>query len=84
MNENGNGGLNTNSYISIGLMITIIGAVIWLNNSLSLLNYRLTKMEEHQSRPDPWTGNDMFRWSVEMKRLNPVLEVPEPRHKAEQ
>lgn len=64
-------------------MVTILGAVLWLNNSLSMLNYRLTKIEERQSRPDPWTGNDMFRWSVEMKRLNPLLEVPEPQHKIE-
>lgn len=80
---NGTSSLNANSYISISLMVVIISATIWLNNSLSLLNYRMTNLEKFQSRPDPWTGNDMFRWSVEMKRLNPILEVPEPRHKSE-
>lgn len=82
MNGNANG-LNTNSYISIGLMITIIGSVVWLNNSLSVMTYRITKIEERQARPDPWTGNDQFRWSVELKKLNPKMEVPEPRHKSD-
>lgn len=83
MSNNGNGGLNTNSYISIGLMVTVIGAALWLNNSLNLLSYRMSKIEERQSRPDhPWTGTDMFRWSVELKRLNHGMDVPEPKHKA--
>lgn len=78
---NGNGSaLNANSYISISLMIIIISASIWLNNSLSMLNYRMTKLEEKQGRPDPWTGTDMYRWSVELKDKNSQLKIPDPKH----
>lgn len=82
---NGNGGtLNANSYISIGLLVTIVSAAIWINNSIALLTYRIAKMEEHQARPDPWTGTDQFRWSVELKESNPALKVPKPEHRASQ
>lgn len=30
------------------------------------------------------TNQQMFRWSVEMKRLNPLLDIPEPQHRIEQ
>lgn len=81
---NGTGpGLNTNSYISISLVVTIVAAAVWLNNSLTMLNYRMLKLEERQSRPDPWTGTDMFRWSIDLRDRNPTLKVPEPKHQVQ-
>lgn len=76
--------LNANSYISISLLITIVCAALWINNSIALLTYRITKMEERQSRPDPWTGTDQFRWSVELKDSNPHLIIPKPEHRIQQ
>lgn len=83
---NGNN-LNTNSYISIGLLVSIIGATWIIATKLNaierandLLGYRMTNMEARQSRPDPWTGTDQLRWTVEFGQLNPLLKVPEPKH----
>jgi hypothetical protein len=84
---NGENGFNTNSYISISLLVTIIGATWILSSKLSgiertndKLDYRMTTMEARQSRPDPWTGTDQLRWTVEFGQLNPALKVPEPKH----
>jgi hypothetical protein len=84
---NGNNNLNTNSYISLGLLVSIIGAT-WIIaaklNAIERMNdkldYRMTTMETHQSRPDPWTGTDQLRWTVEFGQLNPTLRIPEPKH----
>lgn len=75
---------NTNSYISIALLTVVVGSAVWINRSIDKLDFRMTKMEEKQGRPDPWTGTDQFRWSVELKRLNGALDVPEPKHHTDQ
>lgn len=84
---NGEGKFNTNSYISISLLVSIIGATWILSSKLGnvdrvmdKLDFRMTELERRQSRPDPWTGTDMLRWSVEFGQLNPVLKVPDPKH----
>lgn len=84
-----NGKLNTNSYISITLLFSIIGATWILSSKLNgidqamdKLDYRITTVENLKSRPDPWTGTDQLRWSVEFGRLNPSVKVPEPKHYA--
>lgn len=83
---NGNG-LNTNSYISLSVVASIMGATWLLSSKLNAiertndkLELRMTLMETRQSRPDPWTGTDMLRWSVEFGQLNPVLKIPEAKH----
>lgn len=88
---NGANGLTTNSYISIGLLVTLIGATWLICTKLNdivaanlLLNFRMTEMEKRQSRPDPWTGTDMLRWTVEFGQLNPTLKILEPKHFKEQ
>lgn len=84
---NGYDKLNTNSYISLSVVASIIGATWFLGNKLSniehandLLGFRMTAMETRQSRPDPWTGTDMLRWTVEFGQLNPILKIPEAKH----
>lgn len=84
---NGDNKLNTNSYLSLSVVVSIIGATWILSSKLNgiertndRLDFRMTAMEAHQSRPDPWTGTDMLRWSVEFGQLNPVLKMPELRH----
>lgn len=84
---NGEPKLNANSYIGIGLTITLITASWILNDKLNgiirvndKLDVRLSEMEKRRERPDPWTGTDMLRWTVEFGQLNPVLKTPEPRH----
>lgn len=78
---------NVNSYISLGLLVSVVAATWIINDKLNSmvrtndkLDIRMTMMEARQSRPDPWTGTDQLRWTVEFGQLNPVLKVPEPRH----
>jgi hypothetical protein len=85
--------LNTNSYISIGLVLLLLSALIWLNTKFSDLhdgqtNVRFdvqtltTRMEviEKAKVIDRWSGTDMFKWAVKLQRENPSLKVPEPKH----
>lgn len=83
-----NGKFGPQSYIGVGLVIVIIGATWTLSHSLSgidravdKLDFRMTELEKHQSRPDPWTGVDMLKWAIELGKSNPNMKVPEPTHK---
>jgi hypothetical protein len=85
--------LNANSYVSIGLLITIIAAT-WViassvNKVTSSINDAKTefgaRMERFESRVaaieknrETWTDGDMFRWAVHLQKENPTLKVPEP------
>lgn len=87
---NGEGKINANTYISLTLLISIITATWIISSKLNAieqaaikLDYRMTTLENQKSRPDPWTGTDQLRWTVELEKLNPSLEVPEPKHYAQ-
>lgn len=87
---NGESKVNPNTYISITLLISIIAATWIISSKLSAieqaaakLDYRMTTMENQKSRPDPWTGTDQLRWTLEFGKLNPSLNVPEPKHYAQ-
>lgn len=71
--------LNTNSYISLGLMITIIGCALWINNAVKDLGYRIKTLED-ATLASPWTSVDMFKWAVKLQKDNPAIKVPEPKH----
>lgn len=47
MNENL--GLNTNSYISLSLMVLIVSAALWINNSINAVQGRQIKQEDSQN-----------------------------------
>lgn len=87
------GKIGDNSYVSLGLFIGAIGvtvsATFWISNilakvdkSLDHLDTRMTKIEERQARPDPWSGSDMYRWVTAFEKLNPTIKTPEPKHYA--
>lgn len=76
---NGEHKLNANSYISISLMVTIIGCTLWINNSFNKIDNRLVNIES-KSIENIWTGVDMFKWAVKLQRDNPQIKVPEPKH----
>lgn len=71
--------LNTNSYISIALVFTIVGCTLWINNNFKDMNYRLERIE-NKSAENAWTGVDMFKWAVKLQKDNPGVKVPEPKH----
>lgn len=85
--------LNTNSYLSIGLVVLLIAALLWLNTKFSDLHdgqkdvrfdlqaitTRIERIEKAKEQ-DRWTGTDMFKWAVKLQRENPSIKVPEPKH----
>lgn len=64
------------------LMVALIGAVVfgWLyhiNADINKNSARITVIEELYKRSDDrWRGEDMQKWCVELKRLNPTLKLP--------
>lgn len=77
---------NVNSAISLGLMLIVLGACWNLSAQLTSLNLgqgALVKQIENmatESKKNPWTGTDMFKWAVQLQRENKTLVVPEPKH----
>lgn len=74
--------LNANSYVSIGLLITIIAATWVISSSVNKatelnrqFEVRLATMEKNR---ETWTDSDMFRWAVHLQKENPTLKIPEP------
>lgn len=85
--------LNTNSYLSISLVVILVGSLLWLNNKFGDLhdgqvNVRFdlqtltTRIEviEKSKVIDRWSGTDMFKWAVKLQQNNPTIKVPDPKH----
>lgn len=86
-------GLNSSSFISIGLVITIViatwvlaGAINSATGSINSFktewNARMTSLETRmgaqEKYKESWTDGDMFRWAVHLQKENTSLKVPEP------
>lgn len=84
-------GINTNTYVSLGLVGAVVGAALWINitvmslktdlgGRLNIIEQRVVAVEINKGA---WTQTDMYRWSVRLQRENtPIktdgLKVPEP------
>lgn len=83
---NGVNGINTNTYVSLGVLFTILIASWTINTSVNstrnAITNRLDKTEARilvlETNKDIWTDADMFKWAVHLQRENPTLKVPEP------
>jgi hypothetical protein len=87
------GTLDKNTYISLGLVASVIGGAIALivaiysakgdiTAKLDRFDWRLGAVESNVSKveksQETWTDVDMFRWSVRLQRANEgKLIVPE-------
>jgi len=93
LNAGHNTALNANSYVSLGLLITIILATWTISSAInkasgSLENAKAEfsgRMDRFESRlsateknRETWTDGDMYRWAVHLQKENPSLKVPEP------
>jgi hypothetical protein len=86
-------GINSNTYISIGLLASIILATWFMSGAIGaarsdvtaakveIIN-RVTKTEERigqlEKSHETWNDSDMFRWAVHLQKENPNLKIPEP------
>lgn len=94
--------LNPNSYLSIGLVIMLLGGILWIKdgqaemrlgmisvrNEIGQTNAGLKadiadlRRELALKTSDRLTGNDFFRWAVQLQKVNGEagikLIVPEP------
>lgn len=79
-------GLNLNSYISIGLLCSILTAGVWISTKLTkieseLLYIRrdmLTLQERMTARmSDRWTSTMMSVYASQVQRDNPTIKVPD-------
>jgi hypothetical protein len=76
--------LDRNTGLSIlGLIITILGAVIYISSWMAKVEARLTALDKLEqldrltsSNVDRWRGRDMEAWAARLKELNPDLRVP--------
>jgi hypothetical protein len=85
--------INTNTYVSVGLLALLVGGLWAILNGLSSakeevkearreLNGRFDKIEVRvqglESTKNTWTATDMFKWAVHLQQANPQIKVPEP------
>jgi hypothetical protein len=90
---NGEHKLNSNSYISLGLVLLLLSGGVWMNNKFNDLaggqkdvGFKIEKVEsrvgaiETAKVVNRWTNIDMFKWAVHLQRDNPQIKVPEPKH----
>jgi len=86
-------GITANTYVSLGLLISIVAATWIISSSVnkatnSIENARqefIGRMDRMEARlaavernKESWTDGDMFRWAVHLQKENPTLKVPEP------
>lgn len=85
--------INTNTYVSVGLLLFLAGALWAILSSISgtkteitnlglNMNSRFDKIETRvsslESARNTWTSTDMFKWAVHLQQANPQIKVPEP------
>jgi hypothetical protein len=70
--------LNRETLLPLSLVIAIVGGILWLNNQLILIDYRLGSIENKMAEKtsDLWTGRDMAHWAYLLTTSNPGLNVP--------
>lgn len=76
-----NGGVKVNGGgVQLGFWLTLmgmlIGATLWLSMRFGDLERRIDRLD--MSTANRWTAEDMQIWSLQLKTLNPSLEVPCP------
>ena len=85
--------INTNTYVSVGLIMLICGGIYAILGAINStksdvnatredLNRRFDKVELRvaslESSRNTWTATDMFKWAVHLQQANPQIKVPEP------
>jgi hypothetical protein len=84
--------INSNTYVSIGMLIVLVGAAWAILTQISDLKSttnqigwdvndlkkRMSAREEIKFPSETWTDRDMLQWSVHLQKDNPSLRVPEP------
>ena len=75
---NGSGRIDLNSWVSIGVLGSIIIAVATGTSWATRIDTRLEAIESkiEQRTEDRWTGRDMLQWSGGLRERNPDLVVP--------
>lgn len=64
----------------MAMIVTVIGATLWLQNQLHLIDSRIQRLEL-VSVVDRWTGTDMVLWASDLRLKNDGLNVPRPVHR---
>lgn len=88
-----NGSVNTNTYISVGMMAvliagfwTVMNAVYGAKSDLIARSDRYemkvdaltARVDKFEANKETWSFQDMFKWAVHLQRDNPTLKIPEP------
>lgn len=86
-------GINTNSFISLGLLIAVIAGIFTVVNAVYSARYEITRkqdkfemvmegftkrLDKSDTSRETWGFHNMFKWAVHLQRDNPQLKVPEP------
>jgi hypothetical protein len=58
------------------LLMSVIVATLWINNTLNRIDRRLERLEE--SANNQWTVPDMSDWTTRYGAMNPGSKIPYP------
>jgi hypothetical protein len=86
-------GINTNTYMSIGLFFALAGGFWAVINTIYTTKAEITSKQERfemkiealdarmgkfEKLKETWSFQDQFKWSVHLQRDNPNIKIPEP------
>ncbi len=75
-------GLDKGTTISIGLLIVVLGAVVYLSQWMARVDAKLESLDgkisdvRERETADRWRGHDMRVWAASLGAMNPDLKVP--------
>ncbi len=67
--------LTENTLVPISVVVSVLGAVLWLNNAIMDLRSDVRGLQGALRRQ--WTLEDMRIWEARIKIMNPSLAVPD-------
>lgn len=72
--------ITKDTLLPVSLVLLIVGGIVWLNNRLLAIEYRLDAIDYKVNIGigDRWRGEDMIHWAELLQAQNPDLIVPKP------
>lgn len=89
MEETSKFSLTSNTTISFGLLITIIGGILWINNSFNNFQLQITELKTQiaaiqtildSNKENRLTKSEAAEAALRAAILNPGMRIPDPRN----
>lgn len=75
-------GFSKDSYVSVGILVAVVLGALRIQAMIVEQRYDILDIKNkiQTTEHDRWTSQDMFHYAVLLKRENPTLTIPDPKH----